>query len=69
MKKTGESLRTSFENSNAVDAMQHSSVTIDTILTNANQNIQSLLGNIESITNNINTKNKEIDNIISNFRT
>jgi len=66
--KTGESLRTSFEKiQNAVDAMQHSSVTIDTILTNANQNIQSLLGNIESITNNINTKNKEIDNIISNF--
>jgi phospholipid/cholesterol/gamma-HCH transport system substrate-binding protein len=66
--KTGESLRTSFEKiQNAVDAMQHSSVTIDTILTNANQNIQKLLTNIESITKNISTKNKEIDNIINNF--
>lgn len=66
--KTGESLRTSFlKIQNAVDAMQHSSVTIDTILTNANHNIQKLLGNIESITNNINTKNQEIDNIITNF--
>lgn len=66
--KTGESLRTSFEKiQNAVEAMQHSSVTIDTILTNANLNIQGLLSNIESITQNISKKNSEIDNIINNF--
>ena len=65
---TGESLRMSFEKiQNAVDAIQHSSVRIDTILSNGESNIQSFLSNIESITKNINNKNKEIDNIISNF--
>ena len=65
---TGESLRMSFEKiQNAVDAIQHSSVRIDTILSNGESNIQSFLANIESITNNINKKNNEIDNIITNF--
>lgn len=66
--KTGESIRISFVKiQNAVDAIQHSSVTIDTILTTANTNIQGLLKNIESITSNIDAKNDDINNIITNF--
>lgn len=65
---TGEYLKTSFlKIQSAVDAIQHSSVTIDTILTKSNYNIQMLLENLGSISENIKAKNKEIEHTITNM--
>lgn len=65
---TGKQLATSFEKiQSTLDALHNSSVTLDTILTKSNHNIQGVLRNVASITQNISNKGEEIEQIIANF--
>lgn len=64
----GEELRRCFVKlQNAIDAIHHSGVTLDTILTNGDQNIQGILANVNGISKNINDHSEDIGAIIANF--
>ncbi len=64
----GQELRRCFiKLQNAIDAIHHSGVTLDTILTNGDENIQHILANVNGITKNINNHSNEIGTIITNF--
>ena len=64
----GEELRRCFiKLQAAIDAIHHSGVTLDTIMTNGDENIQHILANINGITTNINEHSDEIGAIIANF--
>ncbi len=64
----GEELRRCFVKlQNAIDAIHHSGVTLDTILTNGDDNIQKILANVNGITKNIDAHSTEIGTIIDNF--
>lgn len=64
----GEELRRCFiKLQGAIDAIHHSGVTLDTIMTNGDENIQHILANINGITTNINEHSDEIGAIIANF--
>lgn len=65
---TGEELRRSFVKlQNAIDAIHHSGVTLDTMLTNGNDNIQDILANVNGITKSVNEHSDDIGTIINNF--
>jgi phospholipid/cholesterol/gamma-HCH transport system substrate-binding protein len=65
---TGRQLKESFiKIQKAVDAIHNSSVTIDTILTNGNTNIQRTLSHVEKITKTVSDKDQEIARIIESF--
>jgi phospholipid/cholesterol/gamma-HCH transport system substrate-binding protein len=62
---TGEHLMASFEKiQDAVDAIHRSSVTIDTILSKGNKNIQKVLSHVENITKTFSDRSDEIQVII-----
>ena len=64
----GEELRRCFVKlQGAIDAIHHSGVTLDTIMTNGDENIQRILANVNGITTNINEHSEEIGTIIANF--
>lgn len=64
----GQELRRCFiKLQDAIDAIHHSGVTLDTILTNGDENIQHILANVNGITKNINEHSDEIGAIINNF--
>ncbi len=52
---------------NAIDAIHHSGVTLDTMLTNGNEHVQSILKNVDSITYTISNHSDEIGTLINNF--
>lgn len=63
----GEELRRCFVKlQNAIDAIHHSGITLDTILTNGDENIQQILANVNGITKNINDHSDEIGTLIAN---
>lgn len=64
----GEELRRCFVKlQDAIDAIHHSGVTLDTILTNGDQNIQGILANVNGISKNINEHSDDIGAILANF--
>ncbi|MCQ2959359.1 MAG: MlaD family protein [Bacteroidales bacterium] len=64
----GEELRRCFVKlQNAIDAIHHSGVTLDTILTNGDENIQQILTNVNGITKSINEHSDDLGSIIANF--
>lgn len=63
----GEELRRCFiKLQGAIDAIHHSGVTLDTIMTNGDENIQKILANVNGITTNINEHSDEIGLLIAN---
>lgn len=66
----GQELRRCFVKlQDAIDAIHHSGVTLDTILSNGDENIQHILANVNGISKNINDHSEEIGTIIDNFST
>ncbi len=64
----GKELRRCFiKLQDAIDAIHHSGVTLDTMLTNGSGNIQNILENVDSISYTINNHSDEIGTIINNF--
>src|SRR5574344_391912 len=64
----GQELRRCFiKLQDAIDAIHHSGVTLDTMLTNGSGNIQNILENVDSISYTINNHSDEIGTIINNF--
>lgn len=64
----GQELRRCFiKLQNAIDAIHHSGVTLDTMLTNGSGNIQNILKSVDSITYTISNHSDEIGIIINNF--
>ena len=65
--KNGEELRRCFVKlQNAIDAIHHSGMTLDTILSTNDDNIEGILTNINGITKNFNEHSGEISSIINN---
>ena len=65
--KNGEELRRCFVKlQNAIDAIHHSGMTLDTILSTNDDNIEGILTNINGITKNFNEHSEEISSIINN---
>lgn len=64
----GQELRRCFVKlQNAIDAIHHSGLTLDTIMTNSEDDIQQILVSVNGITKNINNHSEEIGTIINNF--
>lgn len=69
-KKTGMELRRSLEKVQlAIDAIQSSSSSLDTILTDGQTKIGNILKNVEDISANLNKNNDKVTTIITNFAT
>ena len=65
---TGEQLRSSFiKIQKAVDAIHNSSVTIDSVLSTGNHNIQRVLMHVENITKTFSDKSEDIQLIVENI--
>ncbi len=67
-KKTQENLAATFISiQNTINALEHSSYGIDTLITEQSSRFNRIFSNVESITKNLDDNGDKIDNIISNF--
>jgi len=67
-KKTQENLAATFVSiQNTINALEHSSYGIDTLITNQSGRLNRIFAHVESIAKNLDENGTEIDNAISNF--
>ncbi|MFH0895247.1 MAG: MlaD family protein [Bacteroidota bacterium] len=66
--KTRENLTRSFESIKfTIQNLEHTSYNLDTLLSSQRNRLAMIVGNVESISNNIKNNNQKIANIINNF--
>lgn len=53
----------------AIGSIEHATVTVDTLITQSNERIRQILGNVASITNNLKANSDNISDILANIAT